>query len=59
MSERLTQWIDGQPETVLLEEARRRRRSIEYARQSECDLVVLSSPGKRPQWLECEQCGAR
>lgn len=45
MSERLTQWIDGQPETVLLE-GRAADRIIEYARQSECDLVVLSSHGQ-------------
>jgi len=45
MSERLTRWIDVQPETVLLE-GRAADRIIEYARQSACDLVILSSHGQ-------------
>lgn len=45
MSDHLAQLISVQPETVLLE-GRAADRIIEYARQTECDLVVLSSHGQ-------------
>lgn len=45
MSNRLTQRIGVQPETVLLE-GRAADRIIEYAQQADCDLVVLSSHGE-------------
>lgn len=45
MSERLTPLLNQPPTTALLE-GRTADRIIEYARQSDCDLVILSSHGE-------------